>query len=135
MALKTLLSQTFTAPVTAQTSPILFDYASKNSVVLQATFAYGSGGTSVDAWVQTTFDGGATWIDVANFHFTTASARFLFNLSALTPITTEYTPTDGTLTANTCKDGVIGDAWRVKYTSTGTYAGNTALTITMHTKP
>ena len=99
------------------------------SALLQATFNYGSGGTTVDAWVQTSVDGGATWIDVANFHFTTASARYLFNLSSLTPVTTEATPTDGTLAANTSKDGFLGPLWRVKTTSTGTYAGGTTLQI------
>lgn len=99
------------------------------SVTLQGTFTYGSGGTSADAWVQTSLDGGGTWTDVANFHFTTSSARFVYNLSSATPVTTEYTPTDGTLGANTAKDGVIGPVWRVKYTTVGTYAGGTALRI------
>lgn len=94
-------------------------------VGVQGKFTYGSGGTTADAWVQTSFDGGATWTDVANFHFTTSSARFIFNLSALTPVTTQYAPTDGTLAANTAKDGIIGSMWRVKYTTVGTYAGTT----------
>lgn len=99
------------------------------SAVIQATFTYGSGGTSADAWVQTSFDGGATWCDVANFHFTTSTARFAFNLSSLTPVTTEYTPTDGTLAANTAKDGMLGPQWRIKWTSVGTYAGGTTLRV------
>lgn len=98
--------------------------ASQGSVTLQANFVYGSGGTSADAWVQTSLDG-LTWTDVANFHFTTASARFIFNLSSLTPVTTEYVPTDGTLASNTSKDGIVGPWWRVKYTTVGTYAGTT----------
>lgn len=99
------------------------------SAVVQATFTYGSGGTSADAWVQTSFDDGVTWTDVCNFHFTTASARFAFNLSALTPVTTEYTPTDGTLSANTAKDGMLGPMWRTKYTTVGTYATSTTLRV------
>lgn len=98
--------------------------AIQGSVTLQGKFVYGSGGTSADAWVQTSLDG-VTWVDVANFHFTTASAIFVFNLSSLTPVTTQYTPTDGTLAANTSKDGVIGPWWRVKYTTVGTYAATT----------
>jgi len=100
-----------------------------NNIILQGTFTWGSGGTSADAWVQTSFDGGTTWVDVANFHFTGASARFIYNLSSLTPVTTEYVPTDGTLTANTSKDGVVGGLWRVKYTTVGTYAGGTTLRV------
>ena len=48
---------------------------------LEAEFDYGTGGTSVDAYVQTSFDMGVSWIDVAEFHFTTASANAIFNLS------------------------------------------------------
>lgn len=99
------------------------------NMVLQGTFSYGSGGTSADAWVQTSLDGGGTWIDVANFHFTTSSARFVYNLNSQTPVTTEYTPTDGSLAANTAKDGIIGPLWRVKYTTVGTYGGATTLRI------
>lgn len=99
------------------------------NMVVQCTFTYGSGGTSADAWVQTSFDGGTTWTDVANCHFTTASARSLYNLSSATAVTTAYTPTDGSLSANTAKDGLIGPLWRVKYTTAGTYGATTTLRI------
>jgi hypothetical protein len=99
------------------------------NVTLQGNFTYGSGGTTADAYVQTSLDGGGTWTDVAEFHFTTSSARFVYNLNSSTPVTTEYTPTDGSLSANTSKDGVVGPQWRVKYTTTGTYAGGTTLRI------
>jgi hypothetical protein len=99
------------------------------NIQLQGTFTYGSGGTSADAYVQTSLDGGTTWIDVANFHFLLASARFTYNLSSLTPVTTEYTPTDGSIAANTAKDGVIGNLLRVKWVTVGTYAGGTVLRV------
>jgi hypothetical protein len=31
----------------------------------------------------------------------------------------------GALAANTCKDGLLGNTYRAKYTTTGTYTGNT----------
>jgi hypothetical protein len=129
-----LLNVLVTTAVTAQTTPTLQlrpepGPALPTNIVLQGTFTYGSGGTSADAYVQTSVDAGATWTDVAEFHFITASARFLYNLSSATPVTAEYTPTDGSLTANTSKDGLIGSMWRVKYSSTGTYAGGTALRV------
>lgn len=102
-----------------------------SGALLQGNFTYGSGGTSVDAWVQTSIDGGGTWTDVANFHFTTASARFLYNLCSSTAVSASYVPTDGSLAANTAKDGLIGNLWRVKWTSVGTYAGNTTLRVDM----
>lgn len=99
------------------------------ALAVQANFIYGAGGTTVSAWLQTSLDGGATWIDIANFSFTTASARFVYNLSSGTPVTTEYTPTDGTLAANTAKDGLLGNMFRVKLTTTGTYTGTTTLEV------
>jgi hypothetical protein len=41
--------------------------------------------------------------------------------------------TDGTLAANTAKDGVLGALWRVKYTTVGTYAGGTTLNVDITT--
>lgn len=99
------------------------------SLIAQATFTYGSGGTSVDAYLQTSVDGGTTWVDIANFHFTTTSARVLFNLNSQTSVTTQYTATDGSLTANTAKDGFLAPLYRVKLASVGTYAGSTTLAI------
>lgn len=101
------------------------------SVNLQANFTYGTSGTSADAYVQTSFDGGLTWCDVANFHFTTSSAIKVYNLSGLTAVTTAVTPTDGSITANTAIDGLLGTQWRVKYASVGTYATSTSLRVDM----
>lgn len=125
-----LLNTSITTAVTAVAGTAeQFREGNPESAIIQGTFTYGSGGTTADAWVQTSVDEGGTWIDVANFHFTTASARFLYNLSALTPVTTEAAPTDGTLAANTAKDGFLGPLWRAKYTTTGTYAGGTVLRV------
>ena len=103
------------------------------NLTAQANFVYGSGGTSVDAYLQTSLDAGKTWADIANFHFTTSSARPLINLSSVTPKTTQVTPTDGSLTANTAVDGILGALFRVKYQSSGTYAGATTLSLDVST--
>src|SRR5262249_13003138 len=96
---------------------------------LQATLTYGSGGTSVDVWVQTSMDGGTTWCDVVHFaQFTTASARYIAAVQSsagLAPVA----PTDGTLAAGSVNAGVFGSLWRIKWTSVGTCAGNTTLRI------
>lgn len=99
------------------------------ALVVQASFSYGAGGTAVDAYLQTSLDGGTTWVDIAQFHFTTTTARAVFNLSSLTPVTTQYAPTDGSLASNTAKDGILGQMFQVKLASTGTYTGATALSI------
>jgi hypothetical protein len=116
------------------TTPMQFLDETPHGLLIQANFIYGSsGGTTVDAYVQTTIDGGATWIDIAEFNFTTASARKVANLSSLTPVTTIATPVDGTLASNTCVDGIIGSKLRVKYKSAGTYVGATSLQIDVTT--
>lgn len=97
------------------------------AALLQLRFAYGSGGTAVKVYVQSSADAGTTWYDVACVVFNTASETELLNLSALTPKTTLVVPTDGTLTDDTAVDGIIADRLRLKVVSTGTYAGNTLL--------
>jgi len=120
---------TITAAVTATAGPVLPLTGAPRNLAIQATFTYGSGGTTADAYVQTSLDGGLTWTDIANFHFTTSSARRIFNLSAATPVTSIATPSDGALSANSAVDGILGSQLRVKYASTGTYAGSTSLRI------
>lgn len=98
------------------------------SITLQANFTYGSGGTSADAWVQTSIDGGTTWCDVAHFTFTTSSLRSVTSVTSSKSFT-QAAPTDGTLAAGTVNDGLFGPLWRIKYTTVGTYAGGTTLRI------
>ena len=130
----TLLNVVITTAVVSAVSPVyqFADGVPKN-LAIQGNFTYGSSGTSADAYVQTSFDGGATWVDIANYHFTTSSLRKLVNLSSLTPVTTQVTPTDGSLTANTVIDGLIGSQLRVKYVTVGTYAGSTTLVVSVST--
>lgn len=122
----TLLNQAITTAIAlGQAGGQLQLNDAARSLCAQANFTYGSGGTTVDAYLQTSLDGGATWIDIAEFHFTTASARYVFNLSGLTPVTTEYTPTNGSLSANTAQDGILGPLFQVQLVTVGTYAGTT----------
>lgn len=117
-----------TAIASATTTPVKFVVAPRN-VTVQANFGYDSGGTTVDAYLQTSIDNGATWIDVAQFHFATAAGIRVYNLNSQTPVTAAYTPTDGSLAANTSKDGILGNQLRVKYVTTGTYGGASTLSI------
>jgi hypothetical protein len=127
----TLLSQTITIATGPNiTTPDVLDLAAQRGVLLVGNFTYGSGGTSVDAYIQTSTDGGNTWYDVACFQFTTASDLVAFNLSARTPVTSQATPASQSMTANTCADGLLGDRLRVVWSSVGTYSGGTTLQIT-----
>jgi len=124
-----LLTLPITSAISTATTPPFKLNASPLHLTVQANFIYGSGGTTVDAYVQTSLDSGATWVDIAQFHFTTSSLRAVYNLNAQTAVTTEYTATDGSLSANTSKDGILGAQFRIKYASTGTYGGSTQLSI------
>lgn len=124
-----LLSATITAAAAAAAGEVFTLPRAPRNLTIQANFVYGSGGTNATAYVQTSLDNGETWTDIACFQFTTASARKIVNLSAQTAVTTQVTPTDGAMTANTAQDGVLGPRFRVKKASTGTYAGGTTLNI------
>lgn len=95
------------------------------AITAQFRFAYGSGGTTAKAYLQTSLDQGTTWVDIACEAFTTSSAVQIVNLSGLTPKTTAATPADGALADDSALDGVLGDRLRVKITTTGTYVGTT----------
>jgi len=97
------------------------------AVTLQFNFTYGSGGTNLKVDVETSMDQGFSWVPIARAAFTTVSAEKVVNLSGLTPVTTFYTP--ATLSDDTVKDGILGDRLRAKITSTGTYAGNTSISV------
>jgi len=96
-------------------------------VAFQVRFVYGSGGTTAKFWLQTTFDGGDTWCDIANLARTTASLNTVVNttLTSGTALATPTTLTDATLADNTIVQGLLGSQLRLKYTTTGTYAGST----------
>lgn len=94
---------------------------------LEAIFVYGSGGTTVDAWVQTSLDDGVSWFDIAQFAFLLAS---LNKVTVIVPSLGEA----GVLVvakalADDTKVDVIGDRIRVAYTTTGTYADTTTLQV------
>lgn len=102
------------------------------ALLVQFRLAYGSGGTSVKAYLQTSIDQELTAIDIACVVFGTASEVAVLNFSGLTPKLTQITPTDGALSDDTALDGVLGDRFRLKVLSTGTYAGSTVLSARVH---
>jgi hypothetical protein len=98
--------------------------AGANAVMtIQETLTVTSGGTSIQVYVQTSFDGGVTWCDAIAFAaLATSAARFTAAVvqAALGPA---IAATDGTQTTNTVNAGVFGSWWRVKYVVVGTYVG------------
>src|SRR5882672_4551588 len=110
--IKNLGDLTVTAADT-QTTEWVEDLDGMTALTLQARFAYGSGGTAVLVFVQTSIDQGTTPVDIACFGFDTASAVALVNLSGLTADESIVTPTDGALGAGYVVDGILGDRLRL----------------------
>lgn len=98
--------------------------AGTKHVLIHSNFDYGSGGTSAKFYLQSSADGGTTWFDVASLAHTTADLRRVVSLDC-TAAGTLATAQDAALTDNTKLDGLLGDRLRLKYTTTGTYAGST----------
>ena len=95
------------------------------ALTLEFAFGYGSGGATCSATVQTSFDGGTTWRDIARADFTTASAVKHCNLEGmLSKAMTSY----AVLNSEGVYDGVFGNMLRAVITSTSTYA-NTTLSV------
>jgi hypothetical protein len=104
--------------------------AGMNYLGVEAIFLYGAGGTTVKAWIQTSFDGGTTWVDIINLPFTTAAASKTAAVStSVTAGTAPVAVTDGTAADSAIVNGVLGDRVRVKYVTTGTYTGATSLAV------
>lgn len=118
---------TITAAVANQLSQV-FDFGGKTPQIISGLgkFVYGSGGTTVKAWVQTSFDN-VTWYDVISLAFLLASASKLG--SVIPTLANSPALTDAGLADNTVLGGVLGRYWRVKYTTTGTYAGGTTIEV------
>lgn len=111
----------------SQTGEAVTDLGGMSAATLSARLAYGSGGTSCYAIVETSLDQGVTWVQIARFDFTTSGAQKILTVSGLTPRLSVASA--GSLSADTALDGTIGDRLRATVVSTGTYAGSTVLSV------
>ncbi len=117
-----------TTAITGDVADGTFNLDVHDGLCVEFVFLYGAGGTNCTAYLQTSLDGGSTWIDVVCFQATTAAMSRVYNLTNVA-VTTGATPGDAALTANTAVNGIIGPIWRVKVTTTGTYSGATSLRV------
>lgn len=109
-----------------------FGDASAVTVQVKATIA--TAGTAINLYVQTSLDQGDSWIDIMAFNFTTTTEVVVATVDARKSITTPYTPTDGSLTPDTVKEGILGDRLRFLAKTTGTYA-NTTVAVRVQAHP
>lgn len=129
VALALLAETVLTDAVTGQASAERLLPAGTKALAVQVNFTYGSSGTSATLYVQTSLDRGVTWIDIACFAVTTASARRASVVHLNTALAANVTPADGALADNTILNGILGDRVRTKLTSVGIYAGNTRIQV------
>lgn len=120
-----LPSTAITTAVTGSVGTVFDNLPGMKYVSAQAIFDYGSGGTTAKFYLQTSFDEGTTWTDLACWSFTTSDATKFHVVKAATAVAANQSIQDAALSANTILDGVMGDRLRIKYTTTGTYAATT----------
>ncbi len=94
-----------------------------------AKFVRDAGGTDVKVFIQTSLDGGVTFIDLMNVRFTTATATKVSAAHRDTPLAAAITPSDAGLANDVVVNGLIGDRIRAVVVSTGTYTGATTLIV------
>lgn len=130
-----LASVQITSAATGTVTDPVTGFGKPAAASITARFSYvASSATSVTGRVQTSIDGGATWWDIAAFQFTTASGNTYANLSGHKEVNTPVALSDGTLTANTSINGLLGDRFRLKYDSVGTYGAGTTLRVDIETR-
>lgn len=124
-----------TTAVTGSAQTSVSGFGKPQSLTVQASFTYvASAATSADVYIQTSADSGVTWYDVADFQFTTASANKYGNYTGMTAVTTPVALTDGAISTNTGINGFLGDRFRCKVTTVGTYGSGTTLTVNVFTR-
>lgn len=100
-----------------------------HTLALESKFVRAAGGTSTKVFLQTSLDGGTTWVDIAQHAFLTTTANKVSAVKTNIAVTGGTTPTDGTLGDDALLDGILGDRIRVKYIVAGTYTGASTLTV------
>src|SRR4051812_9337471 len=118
-------NQVITSGVSAQSIAIAYvdRLEGVTALTFEANFTYGAGGTALKVDFETSVDQGTNWLPLCRIAFTTASALKVVNISGLTPKIAAITPS--VPSDDACTDGILGDRFRVRITSTGTYTGNT----------
>ena len=120
-----------TTAVTGSTTAAVSGFGAPTSMSVEGRFAYvASAATSADVYVQTTIDG-SNWFDVANFHWTTASAWALSNAVTGTSVP-NVALGSGVLASNTVQGGALTNQYRCYITTAGTYGSGTNITVNIY---
>jgi hypothetical protein len=102
-------------------------------IAMQAFLDFvGAGGTSIDAFLQTSIDNGAKWRDVMNLQVLAADVEKADAINKYIAATLVSAASDGALAANTKVNGLFGNKWRVKLIIVGAYAADNFYTLDLH---
>ena len=109
-----------TTALTASAQTPITDLDGMLAVTLEAEVVGFTGGSSVQVLVQTSLDGGTTWLDAANFYFTGAGKKFAtMSGTAETAIASYAALTSSTDGKNA---GLMGTQYRAVITTVGTFS-------------
>jgi hypothetical protein len=123
MARRVQASLTDTSPASAITAvggDLGGGFRDCNALTVVATIQGGTGGV-LDVYLQTSFDGGTTWLDYAHFPQLAAGAAATTRVwhvtrdSAVGTLIAVGSGTSPSLTVNTINGGAFGDTFRVVY--------------------
>lgn len=81
----------------------------------------GAGGTSIDAYVQTSFDDGQTWWDIINLQVLVATVTKSAMVKKSIGSAVRAAAVDKSLAANSLFDGFFGDKFRIALVIVGAY--------------
>lgn len=126
-----LATLAITAALTNQAQSWITNLDGMSAADIVCEMLGGSGGTSIAAIVQTSFDGGTTPLDIARFDFLATPGKKYCNLQTIAAkAITAY----AALAVEGVNDGLLGDRLRVTLTTVGIYT-NTTLNIRAHVRP
>jgi len=120
-----------TTAVTGSTTAAVSGFGAPTSMSVEGRFTYvASAATSADVYIQTTIDG-SNWFDIANFHWTTASAWVLSN-AITSGVINAASIGSGTLASNTVQGGALTNQYRCYVTTVGTYGSGSNITVNIY---
>ena len=140
MARRVQASLTDTSPASASTAvggDEAGGFRDCEALTIVAAIRGGTGGT-LDVYVQTSFDGGTTWIDFAHFPQLAAGAALttrVWHVTRATDVASLATVGSGTspaLAVNTINGGAWGDRFRALYVAGASTSAGAAQTVSLY---
>jgi hypothetical protein len=105
----------------------------KSAVIEASLTAIGTLGTSVNAYIKSSLDQGATYFDVACLSFGGTSQRLRIPIGPPAGAAgTATVPTSNSLTANTSINGLLGPDIQLAVSSTGTFGAGSTLSVRLN---